>query len=524
MTRNSPVFLRVLAALWLLLSVAPSALADAGPRLRLAQGELQGVAVDAQVDAYKGIPYAAAPVGALRWQPPQPSARWQGTRPAQRFGADCPQAPMDDPPGPGYVNPTDEDCLFLNVWAPHGTAPAARRPVMVWIHGGAWIMGAGSWPLYDGTRFARQGVVLVTLNYRLGRLGFFAHPALSRERPGGPLGNYGLLDQIAALRWVRDNIQAFGGDPGNVTIFGESAGGRAVNMLLTSPLASGLFAKAISESGGGQNRLPVLRASVPGDAESAGLAWTRALGLDEAVDARKLRALPWQQVATLDPRQPLPVPMVDGQVLPDQVDTRMRNGQQAAVPYLVGANSYEQSLLRWMPNAAQAKWEAYAAFGERLRPLYTQAPTMSADDLARWWGDAGYVGPSRFNARQMAAHGVPVWRYFYAYVPVAARGRIAGAEHGGDEGMVFGNYDVPSRYGYSAADAEMAGWLNRYWVQFARSGDPNAPGLPAWPRTTAGNDVVLRFDNDAVAPERDHAKARLDLLDEAFLELVQARP
>ncbi|MFT4249707.1 MAG: carboxylesterase family protein [Pseudomonas sp.] len=499
--------------LCLLLVVCATALASP-PLVRLEQGVLQGQAIDAGVSVFKGIPYAAAPVGALRWRPPQPPPRWQGTRMATRFGADCPQPLMDGQSGPGYANPSSEDCLFVNVWAPRGPVPAGGWPVMVWIHGGAWIMGAGSWPLYDGTRFARQGVVLVTLNYRLGRLGFFAHPALAREQPDAPQGNYGLLDQIAALRWVQVNIGAFGGDPGNVTIFGESAGGRSVNMLLTSPLARGLFAKAISASGGGQNLL-----QPAAGAQAAGLAWTRSLGLAEDVDAARLRALPLEQVARLDPGQPLPVPMVDGRVLPDQVDTRMRQGLQAAVPYLVGANTYEQSLLRWMPGAARGKWNEYAAYADRLRRLYTSAPEMSDAELARWWGEASYVAPARFNAAQMARRGVAVWRYLFAYVPAAARGHMPGAEHGAEEGLVFGNYDVPSRQNYSVADARMAGMLNRYWVQFARSGDPNVEGLPYWPRSDVGTDVLLRFGEDAVAPVHGYAVERLDLLDQAFLEM-----
>ncbi|MFT4198392.1 MAG: carboxylesterase family protein [Pseudoxanthomonas sp.] len=511
-------------ALLLGLAVCTSAFAQA-PVVVVDGGRLQGAA-EADVAVFRGIPYAAAPVGELRWRPPLPPLPWSGVRDARRFGNDCPQPPIDGPPGPGYVNPTSEDCLFLNVWTPRAAA-SAPLPVMVWIHGGAWIMGAGSWPPYDGAAFARQGIVLVTINYRLGRFGTFPHPALRREseRSGEPWADYGLLDQIAALRWVKRNIAAFGGDPDNVTIFGESAGGRSVNMLLTSPLAAGLFAKAIAQSGGGQSRLESVvdtAGSALPAAEARALAWTRSLGLPDDVDAQTLRRLSTERVAALDPKAPLPAPVVDGTVLPMQVDAAMIEGRHAKVPYLAGANSAEYSLLRWLPGAAEARLQADGEGADAIVAAYAAGGGDRAGALARWWGEAGYVGPARFYARRMAASGTPAWLYHFAYVAHDARGRAPGAVHGADEGLVFHNEEKPSRYGDSAHDAPMAALLNAYWAQFARTGDPNRDGLPHWPRLQADGDALLRFDDAGAHPAASHARMRLDLLDRLFFEHYRA--
>ncbi|HVY02724.1 MAG TPA: carboxylesterase family protein, partial [Caulobacterales bacterium] len=262
------------------LAFAPIGLAVAAPveDVTIAQGALHG-AIEGQSVSFKAIPFAAPPIGPLRWAPPQPAQKWDGVRDATHFSAECMQAA---PPGANV----SEDCLYLNIWAPLAR-PKGKMAVMVWIHGGAYVGGAGGSPFYDGANIAKDGVVVVTINYRLGRLGFFAHPALAREHPDGPLGNYGLMDQIAALKWVKANIAKFGGDPNNVTIFGESAGGSSVNYLMISPAARGLFQKAISESGFG--RLP---APSMDEVAAANIAYLKAKNVPETVDAAGLRALP----------------------------------------------------------------------------------------------------------------------------------------------------------------------------------------------------------------------------------------
>ena len=251
------------------LAMAPlHATAAAGPQVMLDTGAVQGVDRDS-VSAFLGVPYAAPPVGPLRWRAPRPAAPWTSVRKADHFGDACPQVKIMRAAW-AQVGPTSEDCLFLNVWRPD-QGGAAPLPVMVFIHGGAFTLGAAGVPLYDGANLARRGAVIVTLNYRLGRLGFFAHPALTAEDPGGLLGNYGLMDQIAALQWVQRNIARFGGDPRNVTLFGESAGAGSVQVLMASPLADGLFAKAISESGAGLAHVPPIRGTAT-SAEAEGLA------------------------------------------------------------------------------------------------------------------------------------------------------------------------------------------------------------------------------------------------------------
>ena len=269
----------------------------ASEQVTVASGMLEG-SVESGVSSFKGIPYAAPPVGDLPWRPPQPVTPWAGVRSATAYGSDCAQLPFPGDAAP-LGTPPAEDCLVLNVWRP-AERPAEKLPVMVWIYGGGFVNGGSSPAVYDGSPFARRGVVFVSFNYRLGRFGFFGHPALAKESPSGPLGNYGYMDQIAALRWVQANIAAFGGDPGNVTAFGESAGGGSVLMLLTSPRAKGLFHRAIIESGGGRDGLfptRFLTTAGPGghpSAESVGLEFAKADGItgDDAAALAALRALP----------------------------------------------------------------------------------------------------------------------------------------------------------------------------------------------------------------------------------------
>lgn len=416
---------------------------------------------------------------------------------------------MQSPPGAGFINPTSEDCLYLNIWRPQ--VHSARLPVMVWIYGGAFIMGAGSFPSYDGAAFARKGVVLVTFNYRLGRFGTFAHPALRREQADRPVADFGLLDQMAALKWVQDNIAGFGGDPANVTIFGESAGASSVNFLMTSPLAKGLFAKAISESGGPSNNLKTFAA-----AEAEGAAWARAAGVpDDDVDA--LRALPPGKVWG-GPVTTVASPVIDGTVVTASTDDAFHAGAFVKVPYLVGANSQEESLLRWLPGLDEAFLKSLGERGNVALSLYMAGDLDRKAAVAKLWGEAAMVEPARFRARQAAQHGAAAWLYHYAYVPDAATSTKTGAGHDAEMEMVFSNPDPRWPKPWSARDAAMAETMQNYWANFARTGNPNGPGLPAWPAYTPAADGLMQFSKTgAVAVER-FEKRRLDVLEAAYAD------
>jgi len=503
MSRSTP-FRAGLAALLLLASHAFAA-PDA---VTIAQGALHG-ASNGDVVTFKAIPYAAPPVGPLRWKPPQAPLHWEGVREAVSFGPACMQ-----PARAGWpVIPTSEDCLTLNVWAPASHRASAKLPVMVWIYGGSFVYGSGASPVYDGAGFAKAGVVLVTLNYRLGRFGFFAHPALTAESPKGPLANYGLMDQIAALKWVKGNIAAFGGDPASVTVFGESAGAMSVNDLMVSPLARGLFAKAISESGFGR-----FTAAPLANAEDAGVRIAKAAGAKDGADAAALRALPAQALVG----QPTGVtdtmflrPVLDGVVLSEQVAQAFAAGHQARVPFLEGGNSWEASLfppVRKYPDLVIARLgaepEAIALYGD-------------GDDHARLAADLVtdqlMIEPDRHLARQMVKAKVPVWVYFFSYVPAAQRGDEIGARHGAEVPYVFDNLPpLPIQLGErsipaaTADDEAIAKAMHAYWIAFAKTGDPGAAGGVRWPRFEAAKESVLEFGADGVNVRPKFRTTRLD--------------
>jgi para-nitrobenzyl esterase len=478
---------------------------SAGPVVHTDKGAVEGVSKTPGVEAFLGIPFSAPPVGDLRWHAPQPTAPWQGVRQANAYSKDCIQEPQAYAPGPGFNNPTSEDCLYLNIWRPIGTS-AKPLPVMVWIYGGAWIMGAGSFPSYDGTEFAKDGVILVNFNYRLGRLGTFALPELSREQAGQPLANYGLMDQIAALKWVKANIAAFGGDPANVTIFGESAGAASVNFLMTSPLARGLFAKAISESGGAGAHMQTLAT-----AEKADKAWTEKI---HATSLMALRALPADKIWDGPATAPVP-PIIDGKVIVASTDEAFAKGLAVKIPYIVGSNSREESLIRWLPEADERWFAGLGDTGPRLLALYTADGTDRKLALGKLWGEAAMTAPARARARALAAEGAKTWLYRYAYVPDAAQGSVSGAGHDSEMEMVFKNPDMRWKAKWSDADAAMARTMNTYWVNFARTGDPNGAGLPSWPAYNVANDSLLNFDRGGPSALSGFAKLRLDAIDEA---------
>jgi para-nitrobenzyl esterase len=376
-------------------------------------------AVERGVIAFKGIPFAAPPVGDLRWAPPQPVRAWRGVRPALHFGPDCAQLPT-----PGDAAPlrtvSQEDCLYVNVWRPN-TRSARGLPVMVWIYGGAFVDGGTSPAVYEGTAFARDGVVLVSFNYRLGNFGFFAFPALSRKAAGAPLGDYAFMDQIAALEWVRRNATSFGGDPHNVTIFGESAGGMSVNALLMSPLARGLFAKAIIESGAGRDNVYPLRplAGSSDAAEAMGLRLARHLGVDgEGYDAlARLRALPAAELvdglnmATRDSDHTyVGGPIVDPRLYPGAPTKIYAAGGGARVPVLIGANTDEISNLT--AASFEALWRRFGNDSAAARRLYDPDGRRTLQEVcATAGGDQWAVEPARAIARLLSARGQRVYEY-----------------------------------------------------------------------------------------------------------------
>jgi para-nitrobenzyl esterase len=540
------------------MEVAPAAQSQAPATVRVDSGEVQGV-VDDGVLSFKGVPFAAPPVGELRWRPPQPAAKWTGVRQAGDFGASCmqgrgfgpspgagappaqgtaPAAPAPTPPAaaPASQAPS-EDCLYLNVWRPADSA-ARNLPVMVWIYGGGFTGGSSSSPNTSGVGFAKQGVVLVAMNYRVGRFGFFAHPALSRERPGGKdenKGNYAYMDQIAALQWVKRNIAAFGGDPNNVTIFGFSAGGVSVHSMLASPQARGLFHKAIAESGGSRDSVLTARPmskdgvdpNYPVSAETIGSQFARSLGIegtDQGALAR-LRGLSAEEVLRGAPAQPgtnapsyETTPILDGKLITETAESAYKARRQPKVPFLAGSNSADTAGNRVRAATKDELWARFGKWSEEAKAAYDpDGSTDLATLVSRANDDFGQAEPARFAASAFAANGSPAYLYRFSYVASALREKMrAGAPHGGEISYVFGTLTAGRGVTPSAEDLAVSRMAQSYWVNFARTGDPNGPGLPTWPRHVASKDQIFDFRPDGTASAGpDSRKARLDVTEKA---------
>ena len=476
----------------LLLGLALPMAASAGPTVTVESGQLQGLAEnDAAI--FRGIPYAAPPVGDLRWRPPQPPAKWSGTRDAVSFGPACPQSPDSPVMMVGPVGASSEDCLTLNVWKPAKAFSDARLPVMVWIHGGGFFTGSGSERQFDGVPYAARGVILVTINYRLGRLGFFAHPALDVEHPSELHGNFGLMDQIAALKWVRFNIASFGGDPGNVTLFGESAGGISILGLMASPLAHGLFEKAIVESGTFPTPMRNLAAL-----ETLGLEFAKAHDIDGPGAAAALRALPVEMVAPAKPVgmdelgriQAMSAPMIDGKMFKEDIFTTFARGRQAKVPLLIGSNSNEALVWLFLPGGKMATVPILPADPAAMVGA-SDADQVKADYVTLAGGDMGKPAISsfligagtRFIADRAAAAGQPTWLYHFETAPTPLRDVTFGAPHGADVPYVFDTLNRLRTVGprTTAADETLSAKIIDYWTSFAKTGNPNGVGRPDWP-------------------------------------------
>ena len=504
-----------------------STTAQEPPAIHIESGALQGV-IDDGIVAFKGIPYAAAPVGALRWKAPQPAPTWQGIRQAKQYGNDCMQEPFPSDAAPLGTKPA-EDCLVLNVWTPAHSA-TKKLPVMVWIYGGGFVNGGSSPAVYDGSQFAKQEVIFVSFNYRVGRFGFFAHPALTQENPDGVLGNYGFMDQIAALQWVQRNIDAFGGDADNVTLFGESAGGFSVHTMMTSPLAKGLFHKAIIQSGGGRTSIGggryLQKTNISGlpSAEEIGMrfaAKNHITGTDaKALDA--LRALPAATVTDglnmMDMGNPTySGPLIDGKLVTAEPQDIYRAGAGMNIPLLVGATDMDIGF----PPPAKTMQEALAPFGQdrftqaaaAYDPNNKHAPQDVAQMLA---SDQMMVEPARFAARMAAAQGQPVYAYRFAYVADSMKKEWPGALHATEIPYVFNTVQARYADALTANDKAMAEQVQHYWVNFAKTSTPNGAGLPEWPHYDAKNDQIMLFSAQGAQqtkPIADPWQVRLDLVE-----------
>jgi len=449
---------RTLLAAAIFAIAAPAfAAVQAAPLATTEAGKLAGTVEDG-VASWKGIPFAAPPVGQLRWRAPQPAAPWSGVRQAVEYAHDCMQLPFASDAAPLGTAP-GEDCLYANVWRPAASpgakAKANKLPVLVWIYGGGFVNGGSSPPTYSGARLAKQGVVVVSFNYRLGRFGFFAHPALSRETGDGVLGNYGFMDQLAALQWVKRNVAAFGGDPNQVTIFGESAGGMSVNTLLTSPLAQGLFAKAAVLSGGDGGTSPAPLAFV----EQAGVNFAARKGIaaDDPQALDKLRALPADEV-------------VDGMNLASR--------PTGDAPTYVGPFADGKLAI-----------DSGRAFAEGR---FAKVPVMIGATSADIGGKTGFmVAGARSLAGTLAGQGVPVYAYRFSYVAESLNEQ--GAQHATDIPFFMDTAGIKYGDKTSARDRAMSRAMSTYLVNFAKHGDPNGAGLPAWPRYARASDAIMDF-------------------------------
>ena len=500
-----------------LLAVSVTGFAALPAEIKTDAGPVAGTTGESPaIRVYKGIPYAAPPVGENRWRPPQPVAAWHEVRSATEFAPRCTQRSFGGPNAPAPP-PTSEDCLYLNVWTGASSADE-RRPVMLWIYGGGFSGGAGSEPRYGGEGLASKGAVVVTINYRLGSLGFFAHPDLSRESAHHVSGNYGMLDAIAALQWVQRNIAAFGGDPANVTVFGESAGAIMTAALVGSPLAKGLFRRAISQSGAWMG-LGMATMGTLARAEEAG----EKAATDSGATLAQLRDKPAAEIFSTIRGGNL---IVDGYVIPEDLSLTFAAGRQNPVDVLVGSNRDEGTLfMRPGLTLDQFTGQVRRRFGVladeffKLYPASSEAETndsylMSFRDETAWH--------MRKFAELQAKLGARAFVYYFTHVPPSPPGRPSrGAAHVAEIPYMFDN--LPAGVDWTDTDRQLAETMSSYWFNFAKSGDPNGAGLPRWPAYTNAASHSVQVLGDSVSTETDSApsQASLAFFDSAYQQLIK---
>ncbi|MDQ2774784.1 MAG: carboxylesterase family protein [Acidobacteriota bacterium] len=483
-------------SLFLALTFTVAALA--ADQVHTNSGVVEGVSSAAsKIRIFEGIPFAAPPVGNLRWQPPQPVAAWTGVRKANAFGARCMQGHLFSDMVFRDSGPS-EDCLYLNVWTPADSANA-HLPVMVWIYGGGFQAGASSEPRQDGENLAKKGVIVVSLNYRLGLFGFFSHPELSKESPHHASGNYGLLDQAAALEWVHKNIAAFGGDPNNVTIFGESAGSMSVSALMAAPVSRGLFNRAIGESGG----IVGLKGGLPAlsKTEQDGARFAESVGASSLQSLRAKSAEDLLQAATRDRTAGFRFwPNIDGYFFPESPSVIYSSGKEAHVPLLAGWNSDEGGASAIFGKTAQTKEnyiskvrELYGHHADDILKAYPADSDQQAKESARDLASDRFIAYSTWKwiDLQLETGESPVYRYHFEQAPPSPEGKPSrGAYHSADIEFVFETLDS-KKLPWTDADRKLSGQISSYWTNFAKSGNPNGSGLPEWPSYTKAGDYQV---------------------------------
>jgi len=515
-------------ALALTASAVPAMAAD-GPVVAVETGKLQGVAAtgNSSVQIFRGIPYAKPPVGDLRWREPRAAASWEGVRAADHFGPRCMQKHMWD--DMFFRSPrADEDCLYLNVWTPANLSKAAsaKLPVLVYIYGGGFIAGTSDEPRYDGAATAAQGVVVVTLNYRLGIFGFFSHPQLTGESPHKASGNYGLLDQAAALAWVRRNIAAFGGDPKRITVGGESAGSMSVSGMMVSPLTRTLIAGAIGESG--SSLLPYHPRKLA-EGEADGMRFAEVL---QVPTLAQLRAIPSDKLLEVQNYQGASWgPVIDGYYFTEDPEATYAAGKAAKGPLLVGSNSQEGAA-NWIlgdmaPTIANYRVGVQKSFGanaDRVLQLYPAASDPDVIRAATELASDRFIAASTWNwFDHQRRTGWPTFYYYYTRVRPAPTAYKAngpapyGALHSAEIEYALGNLDANPSYAWTDADRKVSATMNGYFVNFIKTGNPNGQGLPLWVQAPAGDGGIQRQIIDvetrrAAFPEQDRYVAMVPIL------------